>query len=69
MNKETAEKKNVESWGKKCTLKVGSHHFGYLADRDPKYVIPGTFTPVKSRSVAGKKSSSSLAGRTAKSAA
>ena len=47
LNKDTADKKNVDSWGKKCTYKVGSHHFGYLKDRDPKYVIPGTYTVQK----------------------
>ena len=47
MNKDTAEKKNVESWGKKCQRKIGSHHFGYLKDRDPQYVVPGTYTTWK----------------------
>ena len=47
MNKDTAEKKNVESWGKQCQHKIGSHHFGYLKDRDPKYVVPGTYIPQK----------------------
>lgn len=47
MNKDTAEKKNVESWGKQCQHKIGSHHFGYLKDRDPKYVVPGTYTSWK----------------------
>lgn len=42
INKETADKKNVDSWGKKCTLKIGKHHFGYLPEHDPKYVKPGT---------------------------
>ena len=42
INKETADKKNVDSWGKKCTLKIGKHHFGYLQEHDPKYVKPGT---------------------------
>ena len=47
MNKDTADKKNVESWGKQCQHKIGSHHFGYLRDRDPKYVVPGTYTSQK----------------------
>lgn len=47
MNKKTAEKKNVDSWGKQCQHKIGSHHFGYLRDRDPKYVVPGTYTTWK----------------------
>lgn len=47
LNKDIADKKNVDSWGKKCTYKVGSHHFGYLRDRDPKYVVPGTYTSWK----------------------
>lgn len=42
MNKDKASKKNVDSWGKKCTRKIGSHHFGYLPEHDPKYVKPGT---------------------------
>ena len=47
INKETADKKNVDSWGKKCTLKIGKHHFGYLPEHDPKYVVPGTMTTWK----------------------
>lgn len=42
LNKDTADQKAVDSWGKKCTLKIGSHHFGYLPEHDPKYVKPGT---------------------------
>lgn len=42
MNKDKASKKNVDSWGKKCTKKIGSHYFGYLPEHDPKYVKPGT---------------------------
>lgn len=34
MNKSTASKKNVDSWGKKCNLKIGNHHFGYLPEND-----------------------------------
>lgn len=34
MNKSTADKKNVDSWGKKCNLKIGKHHFGYLPEND-----------------------------------
>lgn len=44
LNKQKADKKNVDSWGKKCTLKIGKHHFGYLPEHDPKYVVPGTMT-------------------------
>lgn len=47
INKETADKKNVDSWGKKCTLKIGKHHFGYLPEHDPKYVVPGSMTTWK----------------------
>ena len=47
MNKKTASKKNVDSWGKKCTLRIGKHHFGYLPEHDPKYVVPGTMTTWK----------------------
>lgn len=47
LNKETADKKNVNSWGKKCTLKIGKHHFGYLPEHDPKYVVPGSMTTWK----------------------
>ena len=47
INKETADKKNVDSWGKKCTLKIGKHHFGYLSEHDPKYVVPGSMTTWK----------------------
>ena len=42
LNKSTASKSAVNSWGKKCDLKVGSHSFGYLAEHDPKIVKPGT---------------------------
>ena len=45
MNKKTANPKNVNSWGKKMTDRVGKHHFGYLREHDPKYVFPGTMTP------------------------
>ena len=34
MNKSTADKKNVDSWGKKLDKKVGKHHFGYLSYND-----------------------------------
>jgi len=47
INKEKADKSNVDTWGKKCTLKIGSHHFGYLPEHDPKYVVPGTMTTWK----------------------
>lgn len=47
LNKQTADKQNVDSWGKKCTLKIGKHHFGYLPEHDPKYVVPGTMTTWK----------------------
>ena len=47
INKDTADKSNVDTWGKKCTLKIGSHHFGYLPEHDPKYVVPGTMTTWK----------------------
>ena len=47
INKDTADKKNVDTWGKKCTLKIGKHHFGYLPEHDPKYVVPGTMTTWK----------------------
>ena len=47
MNKKKAKPSAVASWGDKCDMAVGTQHFGYLKDRDPKYVVPGTFTPVK----------------------
>ena len=47
LNKKTADKKNVDSWGKKCTLQIKKHHFGYLPEHDPKYVVPGTMTTWK----------------------
>lgn len=47
INKDTADKSNVDTWGKKCTLKIGKHHFGYLSEHDPKYVVPGTMTTWK----------------------
>ena len=47
INKDTADKSNVDTWGKKCTLKIGKHHFGYLPEHDPKYVVPGTTTTWK----------------------
>lgn len=47
LNKKTAGKKAVETWGKKCDLKIGNHHFGYLKENDPKYVVPGTYTSWK----------------------
>lgn len=34
MNKATADKSNVDSWGKKLDKKVGRHHFGYLSFND-----------------------------------
>lgn len=34
MNKATADKSNVDSWGKKLDLKIGKHDFGYLANND-----------------------------------
>jgi hypothetical protein len=48
LNKNRAGKKAVDTWGKKCTKKLGKHHFGYLREHDPKYVVPGTMT-VKSK--------------------
>ena len=47
LNKATADKDAIDSWGKKCDLKVNSHHFGYLPEHDPKYVKPGTMTSWK----------------------
>lgn len=47
LNKDTASKKAIDSWGKKCTYKVGSHYFGYLKEHDPKFVKPGTMTSWK----------------------
>lgn len=47
LNKDKAEKSAVDTWGKKCTKKIGSHHFGYLREHDPKYVVPGTMVSVK----------------------
>lgn len=47
LNKDTADQKAVDSWGEKCTMKIGSHYFGYLAEHDPKYVKPGTMTSWK----------------------
>lgn len=47
LNKKKSDKKNVDTWGKKCNDKIGSQHFGYLKDRDPKYVVPGTYTSWK----------------------
>lgn len=47
LNKDTASQNAVDSWGKKCTLKIGSHYFGYLTEHDPKYVKPGTMTSWK----------------------
>jgi len=47
MNKKTAKKKALNTWGKKCDLKVGNHNFGYLKENDPKYVVPGTYTSWK----------------------
>lgn len=42
LNKTTAKKSAVDSWGRKCNHKVGKHYFGYLPEHDPKYVVPGT---------------------------
>ena len=28
-------------------MKIGKHHFGYLKENDPKYVVPGTYTTWK----------------------
>lgn len=34
MNKATADKSNVDSWGKSLDMKIGKHHFGYLKNND-----------------------------------
>lgn len=34
MNKELADKKNIDSWGKDLDLKIGKHHFGYFSYND-----------------------------------
>ena len=34
LNKATADKANVEGWGKKCKFRIGKHHFGYLREND-----------------------------------
>ena len=34
MNKNTADKSNVESWGKDLNIKIGNHWFGYLKEND-----------------------------------
>ena len=47
LNKQKAGQKALNSWGKKCDLKIGKHHFGYLKENDPKYVVPGTYTTWK----------------------
>lgn len=47
LNKDTADQTAIDTWGKACTYRVGSHHFGYLKEKDPKYVIPGTHTSYK----------------------
>lgn len=47
LNKATASKAAKDTWGKKCDLEIGSHHFGYLAEHDPKIVVPGTMTTWK----------------------
>lgn len=41
------DQSNLDSWGKKCDLKVGNHRFGYLKEYDPKIVKPGTMTSWK----------------------
>ena len=47
LNKDTASKTAKDTWGKKCDLQIGKHHFGYLKEHDPKYVKPGTMTTWK----------------------
>ena len=47
LNKQKAGQKALDTWGKKCDLKIGRHHFGYLKENDPKYVVPGTYTSWK----------------------
>ena len=47
LNKQKAGQKALRTWGKKCDLKIGKHHFGYLKENDPKYVVPGTYTSWK----------------------
>lgn len=42
LNKKTASSWAKSTWGKKCTLRIGNHWFGYLSEHDPKYVKPGT---------------------------
>ena len=41
------DQSNLDSWGKKCDLKVRNHRFGYLKEYDPKIVKPGTMTSWK----------------------
>ena len=45
LNPETANDKAKNSWGKDLDMWVDDHKFGYDKAHDPKYVIPGTFTP------------------------
>lgn len=47
LNKKTAKKTAVDTWGKKCKKQIGKHHFGYLPEHDPKIVKPGTMTAWK----------------------
>ena len=56
LNKSKASQKALNSWGKQCNKKIGSHHFGYLRDRDPKYVVPGTYTSWKQHKASQKAS-------------
>lgn len=46
MNPDKASQIAKTQWGDKLDLEVGSHKFGYLKEHDPKYVIPGTMTPL-----------------------
>ena len=46
-NDKLDDQSNLDSWGKKCDLKVGNHRFGYLKEYDPKIVKPGTMTSWK----------------------
>ena len=47
LNKDTADAKAVQTWGKKCSRKIGKHWFGHSTEHDPKYVVPGTNTTWK----------------------
>ena len=50
LNPKKARVDAVNTWGRKMDLRIENHMFGYLREHDPKFVIPGTMEPRKTKS-------------------